>query len=101
MLLELERRGYECAYVRTSENWEVDFFATAPGARPLLVQVCADTSNPETLARETRALASARMEYPNAGALLITLDSQPPRVALPPGVTWMPASRWLLEPGDH
>ena len=34
VLLELERRGWEVSYVRTTEGWEVDFFAHRAGERP-------------------------------------------------------------------
>jgi hypothetical protein len=96
VLLELERRGYESAYVRTEEGWEVDFLATAPGRPSLLLQVCADAQDPGTAQRELRALASARQRQPDARGLLVTLDSTPPRDVLPEGLEWWPAARWLL-----
>ena len=40
VLLELERRGWEVAYLRTVEGLEVDFFAHRAGEAPMLVQVC-------------------------------------------------------------
>jgi hypothetical protein len=36
LLLELERRGYEVAYLRTTQGFEVDFLAQRPGEPPLL-----------------------------------------------------------------
>ena len=95
-MLELERRGFDIAYVRTAEDYEVDFLATAPGEVSLLVQVCAESRDPATLERETRALERARPEFPDADALLLTLDAQPPRIDIAKGVRWMPASAWLL-----
>jgi predicted AAA+ superfamily ATPase len=43
VMLELERRGYEVAYVRTTEGWETDFIAHHASERPLLVQVCLES----------------------------------------------------------
>lgn len=99
VLVELERRGYEAAYVKTDKEWEVDFFATSPGLKPLLVQVCASAADPAVLERETRALESARAAHPSARALLVTMDPSAP-ARLPKGVSWVPASKWLLEVDD-
>lgn len=97
VMLELERRGYVVFYVRTRDGAEVDFLARAVGERPLLLQVCADARDSATLARELRALVSARAEHRDARLVLITLDSSPPPRDVPKDVTWMPAARWLLE----
>ncbi len=97
VLLELERRGWAVAYVRTPEGWEVDFIAHRAGDAPLLVQVCLDTADDATWEREVRALRSAGQAYADARLLLVTLDGAPPRRPLPDRVTWTPAERWLLE----
>lgn len=96
VLLELERRGFEVAYVRTADGLEVDFLAHRAGDPPLLIQVCLESADDETWARELRALeaASAHLE---ARPFLVTLDAVPPRRQLPRGITWAPAARWLLE----
>ena len=96
VLLELERRGWEVSYVRTPEGWEVDFCAHRPGEAPLLVQVGLETAGDQTWEREVRALRSAGEACGAARLLLVTLDSSPPRQGLPDGVTWAPASHWLL-----
>lgn len=96
VMLELERRGYEIAYLRTPE-WEVDFLATRPNGPPLLIQVCADVRDDDTLARELRGLEAAVIEHPGAAALLLTLQTQPPASALPRRIAWVPATQWLLE----
>lgn len=96
VLLELERRGYESDWLRTPDGWEVDFLAQRTGDVPLLVQVSLDTADPSTWDREVRALADARDAYPDARALLITLDPSPPAHDLPDGLEWTAASRWLL-----
>ena len=97
VLLELERRGYEVAYVRTNEGHEVDFLAQRPGEMPLLVQVCLESEGDETWARELRALQAGVAMHSDAGAWLVTLDASPPARPLPEGITWAPAARWLLE----
>lgn len=97
VLLELERRGYDVSYVRTSEGYEVDFRASFPGEPPLLIQVCADPSAPETLERELRALSAAVAEERGARGLLLTLTSDAPAsLTLPTRTKWERAGEWLL-----
>ena len=98
VLLELERRGWEVAYLRTAEGWEVDFFAHRAGEPPQLVQVCLETAEDATWEREVRALRAAGQAYPEAALLLVTHDSSPPRRPLPERIVWAPAARWLMEP---
>lgn len=100
VLIELERRGCQTAYVRTREGLEVDFLAKVPGRSPELIQVCVDTSDPATWEREVRALAAAAAEIPNSSALLLTLDSTPPKPPLPAPLRWHPAASWLLDPSE-
>ena len=97
VLLELERREYSVAWLRVGTDLEVDFFAMRPGSPPLLVQVCMDTAADATWEREIRALEAASREYPEAEAILVTLDPTPPRRPLPPPIEWKAATEWLLE----
>jgi uncharacterized protein len=97
VLLELERRDYEVAYVRTSEGFEVDFLAHRAGGSPLLVQVSLETEGDATWERELRALAGAAPHHPDARLVLLTLDAAPPTRPLPADVTWAPAAHWLIE----
>ena len=97
VMLELERRGWEVSYLRSQEGWETDFFAHRAGDRPLLVQVCLETTGGETWTRELRALEAASRSHPEARAFLVTLDAAPPSTALPRGMTWVPAAEWLLD----
>jgi uncharacterized protein len=97
VLLELERRRYAVDWFRTSEGWDVDFFATRADTSPMLVQVCLDSAADATWEREVRALASAAAAHPDARAILVTLDPTPPERDLPAGVQWMPAAQWLLD----
>jgi len=96
VMVELERRGYDVGYLKTDEGWEVDFLATGPGRKPLLLQVCVSAADPTVLEREARALKIARAAHPSAQALLLTLDAAAP-APLPHGVSWVTASSWLLE----
>ena len=97
VFLELERRGYDVGYLKTGEDWEVDFHASGPGRETLLIQVTADARDPETLKREVRPLMSALGAHADVLALLVTLDSSPPPAGLPDRIQWWPAARWLLE----
>jgi predicted AAA+ superfamily ATPase len=96
VLLELERRGCETSYVRTSDGYEVDFFARDPEGGTTLIQVCADVSNPATYEREVRALTAAAAVFRGALPLLLTFDTLPPRSPLPKLLHWQPAVAWLL-----
>ncbi|HET6231050.1 MAG TPA: ATP-binding protein [Longimicrobiaceae bacterium] len=96
VLLELDRRAYTADWLRAGDGWEVDFFAERPGDPPVLVQVCMDTTGDATWQREVRALEAAAEAYPEAEALLITLDPSPPARELPARLRWRSAAEWLL-----
>ena len=96
VLVELERRGCEVAYVRTREGFEVDFLAHFPEGDWLLLQVCPDLTDAATREREVRALLSATADYPDATPLLISLDAIPPQPDLPAPLRWQSAAAWLL-----
>jgi predicted AAA+ superfamily ATPase len=100
VLVELERRRCERAYVRTKEGFEVDFLATPLTGKPTLIQVCADVSDAETRAREFRALSAAMTEHKKLPALLLTSSStglSHAQAEAPAGVTVRPAWEWMLE----
>jgi hypothetical protein len=99
VLNELERRGAEVGYVKTATGQEVDFLARHPASGEELIQVCADPSEPGTLARELGALASAEQEHPRAVRRLLVLDRDTVRGVTAPGVDVRAAHEWLLEPG--
>lgn len=96
VLNELERRGAEVGYVRTSDGLEVDFLARQPAAGEELLQVCADPSSPETLARELRSLSAAAKEHPHAARRLLVLDRDAMVQERIPGVEVQPVCEWLL-----
>ena len=95
VLLELERRGTEIAYVRTTAGFEVDFLARYPGGREELLQVCADLDDPATREREVRALQAAAAEHPRASLHLITLTPESAH-GMPGQVAVHPAAQWFL-----
>ena len=102
VLVELERRKCERAYVRTSSGYEVDFLATPPVGKPALIQVCADMSDAETRAREFRAMQEAMAEHKKLPGLLLTAGStgvSQAQAEAPKGVTVRPAWEWMLEGG--
>ena len=96
VLVELERRGYEITYVRTSEGFEVDFLARGPGGEVDLIQVCTDLSDSATAEREIRALQGAGAAMPEAGKLLLTLTADGFPQEVPTGVSVQTAWEWSL-----
>lgn len=94
VLLDLERRGAEVAYVRTRSGFEVDFLTRYPGGEEKLIQVTAEATDPATRERELRALVEAEAAYPRASPHLVALDPEdvgelPRRVALHSAVDWL------------
>jgi hypothetical protein len=93
--IELERRGLEVSYVKTEEGYEVDFLTQATDGTSTLIQVCAEIDDPDTLARETRALLAAAREHPDALLELVTL--MPERAGdVPAPISVRAAATWLL-----
>ena len=106
VLIELQRRGCDTAYMFTPGGFEVDFLATEPGGRRALVQVAADLSDKATREREFRALTDARPVHRRADGLLLTLtggDVHAAQTDAPAGVTVRTVWEWMLEsePLDH
>ena len=62
----------------------------------MLIQVCAELENSDTLAREVRALKDAAPAWPDAALMLITLN--PLTIASAPnGIQIHRAGDWLLQ----
>lgn len=101
VMIELERRSLELAYVKTKNGGEIDFVATDSGGRKTYVQVCSDLGAKETREREIQPLAEIAQSRTRAKLLLLTLSSSDVPLGeqeVPPGVTVKPAWEWLLEP---
>lgn len=96
VLVELERRRFDVTYVRTKSGHEVDFLARGPLGEELLVQVCADLTDPATATRELRALLESGAQHPQALMLLLTLTRDRCSVEIPEGVHVQPAYEWML-----
>jgi hypothetical protein len=96
VLLELERRGAEVAYVLTKDGYEVDFLARFPGGGSQLIQVCADLDDPSVLSRELRALDAAGREHRKAERVLVCFDPSGLR-GIPPDVRVRSAADWLID----
>ena len=101
VLIELLRRGCEVHYCRTPQGNEIDFHAVDARGNTLLVQVCANASDPTTLEREVRSLIEAKALYPEARTLLILLDPLPPGTTVPDSVEVIPAIPWFLETPEN
>ncbi len=97
VFIELLRRGYQVHYLRTQGGHEVDFHAVDPAGDVLLIQVCADLSQPVTLEREIRSLSDASLYNFEAKRLLLTLSSPSSDIVFPEGITVMPSLQWLLQ----
>lgn len=95
VLHELQRRGALVNYVITPAGFEVDFLAHNAAGQATLIQVCADLSDPATLARELRALQDAASLWPDAHLQLITL-AQVSAANIPAPVRVIQAADWLL-----
>jgi len=96
---DLERRGWEVAYVRTQSGFGVDFVARRVGRRTALIQVVAEISDTDVRERELRALIDAQATYPDASRHLIMLDPED-MGGLPPGIVAHSAVEWLLREED-
>ncbi len=66
--------GCKVNYYLTAERYEIDFLAQTPRGHKKLFQVALDIGDPNTLAREERALQNAMKELKIEGEI-ITLDS--------------------------
>jgi predicted AAA+ superfamily ATPase len=94
ILLELDRRGAEVAYVRTPSGYEVDFLARYPGGSQELIQVCASLGEAVVREREIRGLLDAADEHPKAKLLMLSLSNEslrniPDRIAVYSVVSWL------------
>ncbi len=99
VLIELERRGYDRAYLNSREGYEIDFIATPPVGRPILIQVCADLTDTPTREREFRALTAAHAEIPGLSSLVLTETStglSEARRDVPGEARILPAWEWML-----
>lgn len=97
VLIELLRRGCEVHYFRTLQGNEVDFHAIDAAGNPMLIQVCANASDPATLQREVRSLLEAKTQHPDIRTLLILLDPLSPGTSVPDGIELTSAIQWFLE----
>lgn len=93
---ELQRRGGDMGYWKTASGFEVDFAIRTPAGAQQLIQVCTSLDDEQTREREIRALLEARGEWPEARALILTLQSRLPYPDLPRGISAMPAWEWIL-----
>ncbi len=95
VMIELERRGGEIAYIRNSTGTEIDFLVRFPDGHFELIQVCADLDDPVAQKREIDSLLDGLSEHKYASAHLILLK---PNLLLevPKKIKLHQASNWLL-----
>lgn len=68
--LDLRRKEHEIYYYLTNERYEIDFMTKDKSGNLHLYQVAWDSSNPETMERETRALRIAEKELGIKGEII-------------------------------
>jgi hypothetical protein len=74
----------------------VDFVATDPSGRRVLVQVCTSLTDPGVRKREVGALAAALEEIPDAEGVIVTQDQSEQADVGGRTVPVVPAWEWLL-----
>lgn len=94
---ELRRRGAEVGYVKTAGGCEVDFLSRGPSGEQSLIQVSPDVEDPDTLAREVRALQEASVELRCDRLFVLTAASQLPFPEVPDPIRILPAWQWMLD----
>ena len=97
ILVELERRGCEVTYLRTSDGHEVDFVVRSPDGTVQLIQACATLAEPATAQREFRALVAAADRFPGARRTVLTLTRDDLPQSVPDGIEVQPAWQWMLD----
>jgi len=96
--LDLRRHGQEIEYYQTESGHEVDFLASRPDSRPMLIQSCVSLRDPTTRNREVRSLADAMRELRIGSATVVTFHESD-AIKLPDGrIDVVPAWWWSLSP---
>ncbi|MBK6849762.1 MAG: ATP-binding protein [Proteobacteria bacterium] len=106
--LELRRRYGRLAddaitYYRSRSGFEVDFVveAVGRGSGPELIQVCASLADPETSARELRALDEAMLDLGLRSATIVTLHEEKTLETRAGTVRIEPLWQWALQPRER
>lgn len=68
--LDLRRKNCNVHYYLTKDRYEIDFLAESPRGKKKFIQVCWDLNDPETKAREYRALEAGQKELGIEGEVL-------------------------------
>jgi len=100
VLIGLERRRYDVAYVCTGSGYEIDFLARDAEGNEELIQVCADASDPDTACREFRALEEAGEQHPRAKKRLLVSNTDSAPASVPDDVILQPAYERMLAEQD-
>lgn len=95
VLHELLRRGAAVAYVKTPAGFEVDFHVRLVSGEEMLIQVCTTLDDPDTLAREVRALEDSAQDFQRASLHLVALEFSS-SLRIPAGMQLHHATDWLL-----
>ena len=96
VFLELKRMGKQAFYYKTP-TCEVDFVIREGNHKEELVQACWDLSDPETKARELKALKKAAGDLKLNKATIVTLDQKETITHEGLEVDVVPAYEWFTE----
>lgn len=101
--LELLRRrawvdGMEVRYWQNAQGREVDFVVTVDSHPSVLIQVCFDVSDPQTLNRECRSLVAASADTGCTDLVIITDSYEGEQMVEGCRVRFVMLVNWLTQP---
>lgn len=89
-------QGQSITYFRSADGYEVDFHAVARDGVVQLIQVCESLHDPDTRARELRALTAALRECGLPRGSIVTLEASEQIDQDGFCIDVLPAWRWLV-----
>ena len=95
--LSLQHQKTNIFYFKSQRQEEVDFVIKEGTKIKQLIQVCYDTSNPDTKERETKALLKASEELKCNDFLIISHDKEGEEKIKGEKIKYTPLWKWLLE----
>jgi len=95
VFLQLRRKNSDIYYLKTSQNFEVDFFMSKTGT---LIQVAQHLDTEELLERELRSLVAAKSENAKIQKLMVITESEKKTIEKnEASIEVVPLYEWLLQ----